>query len=79
MKILNSRIDRMTRENGAEYPYQMLSVDWENGLCEWLRQSRFRAMLAMGKSLPIRAIVHHVDGDTLNDSNKNLVVCEDQA
>lgn len=32
---------------------------------------------ALGKLLPERAVVHHVDGDGRNNNNNNLVVCED--
>src|SRR5574343_611255 len=31
---------------------------------------------ALGKYLPLRAVVHHVDGNGLNNENNNLVVCE---
>src|SRR5258706_2699588 len=34
---------------------------------------------ALGKSLPKGAVVHHVDGNRLNNDQKNLVVCPDQA
>lgn len=33
---------------------------------------------ALGKSLPKRAVVHHVDENPLNNSPTNLVVCQDQ-
>lgn len=29
--------------------------------------------------LPLKAVVHHVDGNKLNNDLRNLVVCEDQA
>lgn len=34
---------------------------------------------ALGKPLPIKARVHHVDGDPTNNANGNLVICQDQA
>ena len=34
---------------------------------------------ALGKSLPIRIQVHHVDRNGLNNKNNNLVICQDQA
>ena len=33
---------------------------------------------ALGKPLPSEAVVHHVDGDPLNNNPKNLVVCPNQ-
>jgi hypothetical protein len=37
------------------------------------------AELALGKPLPDGAVVHHVDGDKLNNWPYNLVICKDQA
>ena len=34
---------------------------------------------ALGKLLPPKAIIHHVDGNNTNNINSNLVICEDQA
>lgn len=34
---------------------------------------------ALGKPLPEKARIHHVDGDGENNANRNLVICEDQA
>lgn len=34
---------------------------------------------ALGKYLPRRCVGHHVDGNTLNNSNNNLVACENNA
>lgn len=34
---------------------------------------------AIGKSLPPKAMVHHVDDDGTNNANRNLVICQDQA
>ena len=34
---------------------------------------------AIGKRLPSKAQIHHVDGDGLNNRNDNLVVCPDSA
>ena len=33
----------------------------------------------LGKKLPPRAKIHHVDGDGHNNKHDNLVICEDQA
>lgn len=34
---------------------------------------------ALGKRLPIGAVVHHVDGNRLNNAATNLVICADAA
>jgi hypothetical protein len=34
---------------------------------------------ALGRRLPNGAVVHHVDEDKSNDSNRNLVICENQS
>jgi hypothetical protein len=34
---------------------------------------------ALGRHIAARHPVHHVDGDTANNKNRNLVICEDQA
>lgn len=31
----------------------------------------------LGKPLPPKAVIHHVDGDRQNNSPNNLVICED--
>jgi hypothetical protein len=34
---------------------------------------------ALGKPLPINAVVHHHDRDQTNDDNSNIVICDSQA
>jgi len=34
---------------------------------------------ALGKSLPPKAVVHHVNGDSTDNHSTNLVICQDQA
>jgi len=42
-------------------------------------EHRLIASGALGKPLPQKAIVHHVDGNKLNNAHSNLVVCESSA
>lgn len=34
---------------------------------------------ALGRKLPLGAVVHHVDENTLNNANENLVICPSKA
>ena len=38
-----------------------------------------KAEKAIGRPLPPKAEVHHVDGDGYNNANTNLVICQDHA
>jgi hypothetical protein len=42
------------------------------------RLHKVRAEQALGKPLPIKAVVHHVNGD-IENPNAQLVICEDQS
>lgn len=37
------------------------------------------AQKALGKELPITAVVHHIDGDRGNNTNTNLLICPNEA
>lgn len=45
----------------------------------YVLRSRLVVEAAIGKYLPSKAVVHHVDGVSANDSNTNLVACENDA
>lgn len=49
------------------------------GSSGYVREHLFIAEAALGHSLPESAVVHHVDGNKLNNSGLNLVICENQA
>lgn len=44
-----------------------------------IRGHRLVAEKALGKPLPEKAVIHHVDGNGLNNTNSNLVICQDHA
>lgn len=59
--------------------YWRVGVTFPNGYhCEML-YSRLIVEMTLGKTLPLKAVVHHVDGDSLYDYPSNLVACEDDA
>src|SRR5512138_1271832 len=46
------------------------------------RQKQRAVLIAekvLGKKLPKGALVHHVDADSMNDANNNLVILQDQS
>ena len=45
---------------------------------KWEYEHRLVAEKALGKPLPPDAVIHHVDGDSMNNRPSNLVVCPDQ-
>lgn len=56
----------------ATNSYRHIQVDGKQRLAH-----RVIAERALGKPLPRRAVVHHVDGDRANNANSNLVICQD--
>ena len=45
----------------------------------YVRDHIFKIENILGRTLPYHAVIHHIDGDTLNNKNCNLIVCENQA
>ena len=44
----------------------------------YVRENILVAEKALGEPLPEKAVVHHIDGNTLNNANNNLVICQNQ-
>lgn len=44
-----------------------------------IREHVIVAERALGHFLPAKAVVHHVDSNQSNNTNRNLVICQDQA
>lgn len=44
-----------------------------------VREHRLVAEAALGRRLPEKAVVHHADGNSLNNKPSNLVICENIA
>ena len=42
-------------------------------------EHRLVAEQAIGRGLPMGAVVHHIDGHRNNNTNSNLVICQDRA
>lgn len=42
----------------------------------YVREHILVAEKALGKPLPHKAVIHHIDGDGLNNQNHNLVICQ---
>ena len=54
------------------------SVREKVGPDQWEQQHRVVVERVLGKKLPVKAVVHHVNGNRGDNSNRNLVVCENQ-
>ena len=55
----------------AAEPYVKITVDGKS-----IREHRHKAQLALGRNLKGNEHVHHVDYNTKNNKNTNLVVCD---
>lgn len=52
---------------------------YERGTHKSIFEHTVIAEKVLGKKLPPKAEIHHVDGNGLNNQNSNLVICEDHA
>ena len=60
-----------TTKNGRKWNHD------NNGI--WTEEHRLIAEKALGKKLPKGCQVHHINGNSQDNSNSNLVICEDLA
>lgn len=64
----------------AKYPRNERYVRrWKAGKEYGRREHILLVEKALGKAMPVGAVVHHVDGDSKNNAPSNLVVCQNEA
>lgn len=68
------RINRKPGEGTFSCGYHKVEINNKN-----ISIHRVIAEKALGKPLPKCAVIHHVDGNGLNNANSNLVICPDDA
>lgn len=61
-----------TRVKG-EILYRGYPIVWHRGY--WRTRHRLAAQKALGRPLKKNEVVHHIDGNRLNYSNSNLLIC----
>jgi len=71
---LNSKQKYATKRGGKKY--WRVSVGYP---ARRIQLSRFIVECLLGKALSTKAVVHHINEDTLDDQTKNLVVCENNS
>lgn len=65
--------DRLKAVSGAGHINRQGYREFQNGSEHILIAER-----VLGRKLPINAVIHHVDGNGLNNYSANLVICQDQ-
>ena len=45
----------------------------------YVTEQRIKVEAALGRILPPRSVIHHIDLNSHNNANSNLVLCEDQS
>ena len=86
MKRINSpnvgdkRKLRTPSRNGKRSKYiEVYQPDHNRARNGWVLEHLFVTEKVLGHALPKGAQIHHVDGDGTNNSNNNLVICQDQS
>ncbi len=69
--------DRLLDSEG--YVYLSIPEHPRSGKDGYVLEHIVIAERALGKSLPPKALVHHVNEDSSNNTNSNLVICQNQA
>lgn len=74
---------KANRWNGGKYiktdGYVMVIVrEDDRRKYPYIREHVMIAEKVLGKHLPEKAVVHHVNGNTLDNRNENLVICENR-
>jgi len=67
-----------TNKNGYTYILQENHPRAKSNVTNYVPRSHLVVEAIMGKCLPDKAVVHHVDENRKNDFPNNLVVCEDK-
>jgi hypothetical protein len=61
----------------ATYIYKPDHPQAVNG--KYVAEHKLKAEKALGKILPNKAVIHHVDGNRHNNKNENIVICDSQS
>ncbi len=77
MKFYGEISGKWKERNSKGREYWRIALKLPDGSRQEMKHSRYIAECTLGKVLPPKAVVHHKDGDILDDGPGNLVVCED--
>jgi hypothetical protein len=64
---------KISRGKGAGY--HLLYAGTVNGKTKYVQIHRLVAEKALGRPLKVGEVVHHIDGNKLNNQNDNLLIC----
>ena len=66
------------RKVGTRGYIYLYSPEHPRSTKKYVREQILVAEMALGKPLPVGAVVHHANGITADNSSHNLVICENQ-